>query len=130
MASRSQHPKVHAVFALILIIHKELRPFIKLLSLFATTYPWIQPEMEFGSNSFYGKLQKIIWPRGYKTLFMLNWTEHEIFHAINLKLLTMPNYFLLNIADMKIYLLINMKMPYLLAEKISCSAELSMKKRT
>ena len=56
---------------------------------------------------------------------------------INLKLLTIANSFLPNIAEHKIYLLIDMNMlsivgmlvfPYLLTEKISCSAELSMKK--
>ena len=52
---------------------------------------------------------------------------------INLKLLTNANYFLLNIVSMKISLLINMKMLtsvriFILAEKFSCSAELSMKK--
>ena len=55
---------------------------------------------------------------------------------INIKLLTIANSFLLNIAEHKIYLLIDMNMltvvgmlvfSYLLMEKISCSAELSMK---
>ena len=52
---------------------------------------------------------------------------------INLKVLTIANSFLLNIADPKISLLINMKMPtsvgiFIFAAKISWSAELSMKK--
>ena len=37
-------------------------------------------------------------PWSYKSFFMLNSAEFEIFHA-NLKLLSMPNYFLLNIAE-------------------------------
>ena len=41
-----------------------------------------------------------IGPRGNKTFFMLNSTEHEnFFMLINLKLLTMPNSFFLNIAE-------------------------------
>ena len=59
----------------------------------------------------------------------------NFFMLINLKLLTMTNSFLLNIAEHENFsanILINMKMPlafsYLLAEKISCSAKLSMKK--
>ena len=47
---------------------------------------------------------------------------------IYLKLLKIANSFLLNTAEHEISLLINMKFSYLLAEKISCSAELSMKK--
>ena len=54
---------------------------------------------------------------------------------INLKLLTIANSFLLNIAEQEKFSLIDMKMPtillafsYLFAEKIACSAELSMKK--
>ena len=38
--------------------------------------------------------------RGYKTFFMLNSTEHEIFHANKSQITnTMPNSFLLNIAE-------------------------------
>ena len=42
-----------------------------------------------------------IWPRGYKTFLMLNSAEHEIVLLINLKLLTIANSFLLNIAEHK-----------------------------
>ena len=38
-------------------------------------------------------------PQGYKTFFMLNSAEHEIFLLINLKLLLIANSFLLNIAE-------------------------------
>ena len=54
----------------------------------------------------------------------------NIFMLINLKLLTMPNSFFLNIAEHE-YFSANIyenAFSYLLAEKISCSAELSMKK--
>ena len=30
---------------------------------------------------FYENLDKVYWPRGYKTFFMLNSVEHEIFPA-------------------------------------------------
>ena len=42
----------------------------------------------------------IICPWGYKTFFMLNSAEHEIFHA-NLTLLITANSFLLNIVENK-----------------------------
>ena len=35
-----------------------------------------------------GALQKINWPRGYKTFFMLNSVEHEIFSLIIVKMST------------------------------------------
>ena len=42
----------------------------------------------------------LIRSRGYKTFFMLNSAQYEIFHAKkNLKLLTMPTSFLVNIAE-------------------------------
>ena len=48
---------------------------------------------------------------------------------INLKLLTIENSFLLNIAEDEIFSANKLVgISYLLAEKISCSAELSMKK--
>ena len=53
------------------------------------------------------------------------------FMQINLKLLTVPNSFLLNIAEHENFSANkyeNANYSYLLAEKISCSAELSMKK--
>ena len=50
----------------------------------------------FGSSAH---LHSLIRPRGYKTFFMLNSAEHEIFHANNLKLPTIANSFLLNIAE-------------------------------
>ena len=45
---------------------------------------------------------------------------------INLNLLTIANSSLINVAEHELSLLINIS--YLLAQKISCSAELSMKK--
>ena len=47
-------------------------------------------------------LKSKIRPQGYKTFFMLNSAEHEIFRAdvlINLKLLSIANSFLLNLAE-------------------------------
>ena len=38
-------------------------------------------------------------PEIINLFFMLNSTEHEFFMLINLKLLTMPNSFLLNVAE-------------------------------
>ena len=61
---------------------------------------------------------------------MLNSAEHDIFHA-NINLLTIAKSFLLNIAGHEIFSANkyeNANYSYLLAEKISCSAELSMKK--
>ena len=40
----------------------------------------------------------LTWPRGYKTLFMLNSAEHEICLANKSQILTIANYFLLNTA--------------------------------
>ena len=57
----------------------------------------------------------------------------NFFQLLNIKLLTTANSFLRNIGEHVNSLLIDMKMPsivgfsYLLAEKISCSAVLSMK---
>ena len=39
------------------------------------------------------------WPRGYKTFFMLNSTEHELCPAKNLIFLTIASSFLLNMAE-------------------------------
>ena len=36
----------------------------------------------------------MIWPRGYKTFFMLNSTEHEIFHANNSQITNTAKFFL------------------------------------
>ena len=47
---------------------------------------------------------------------------------INLKLLLIANSFLLNITEHGIFPANKYEFPYLLAEKISCSAEMSMKK--
>ena len=41
-------------------------------------------------------------PRGYKTFFMLNLAEHEIFHAYKSQL-TIANSFLLNIVEHEIF---------------------------
>ena len=60
--------------------------------------------------------------RGYKTFFMLNLAEHDICHLINLKLLTISNSFLLNIAQHEIFSANKYENTnyflYLLAEKI------------
>ena len=42
--------------------------------------------------------KRVPWPRGYKTFFMLNLAEHEIFHAYKSQL-TIANSFLLNIVE-------------------------------
>ena len=74
-------------------------------------------------------------PRGYKTFFMLNSDEHEMFPANKSQITHNCELFLAKQLSMKISVLINMKMPtivgifILIAEKISCSAELSMKKK-
>ena len=72
-------------------------------------------------------------PRFIIKLFMLNSAEHEIIDANKSQITNNAKFCLAKQLSMKISLLINMKMPtmaflYLLAEKISCSAELSMKK--
>ena len=41
----------------------------------------------------------LVWPQRYKTSFVLNSAEHEIFQLINLKLLTIAISFLLNVAE-------------------------------
>ena len=72
-------------------------------------------------------------PRGYKTFFSCSTQLCKKFAPlINLKLLTIANYFFPNIAEdinfaANIYELL-LIFSYLLAEKISCSAEMSMKK--
>ena len=64
---------------------------------------------------------------------MLNSAEHEIFSAKNLKLLRTANSFLLNIAEHEHFSANKYEIPTIvgilifLAEKISCSADLSMK---
>ena len=67
---------------------------------------------------------------------MLNSAKHDICIA-NLKLLTVANSFLLNIAEHEYFFAhkyenakcqLLLAFSYLLAEKISCSAKLSMKK--
>ena len=37
--------------------------------------------LEANNLCFVKKKKIFIWPKGYKTFFMLNLTEHEIFHA-------------------------------------------------
>ena len=67
-------------------------------------------------------------PRGYKTFFMLNSTEHEICSANKSQITKTANYFLLNMAEYEDFSANKYEFSYLLAEKISCPAELSMKK--
>ena len=55
-------------------------------------------------------MQSAVWPRGYKTFFMLNSAEHEIFHANKSQITNNCKFFLAK-HDMKTSLLINMKMP-------------------
>ena len=71
--------------------------------------------------------------RGYKTFFMLNLTENEIYSAfkeINTSILTFS---CKTEQSMKCILLINIKMPtflgllLIISRKISCSGELSMR---
>ena len=69
--------------------------------------------------------------RGYETCFVPNSAKHDICPANKSQLITISNSFLL--LSMKLSLLMNMKCKYyafrfLLGEKISCSAELSIKK--
>ena len=40
------------------------------------------------------KSTKCIWPRGYKTFFMLNSAEHEIFHAHKSQITNNAKFFL------------------------------------
>ena len=64
-------------------------------------YPWNylwQFNEQTESDEFRRERCTDYWPRGYKTFFMLN-SAMKFFMLINLKLLTMPNYFLLNIAE-------------------------------
>ena len=67
---------------------------------------------------------------------MLNSAEHKIVLLINIKLLTIANSFLRNIAEHENFSANKyenanyyLAFSYLLAEKFSCSAELSMKKK-
>ena len=65
-------------------------------------------------------------PEVIKLVFMLNLAGHEICPA-NMKLLTTANSFLLNIAEHENFSpILLLAFSYLLAEKISSSAELSM----
>ena len=49
-------------------------------------HKWLKygPPRSLGSNCF----SKEVWPRGYKTFFMLNSAEHEIYPAHNVKMPT------------------------------------------
>ena len=58
-------------------------------------------------------------PRSYKTFFTLNSTEHEFFHANKSQITNNAKFFLAELL---------LAFSYLIAEKISFSAELSMKK--
>ena len=66
-----------------------------------------------------------IWPQGYKTFFMLNSAEHEIFHANKSQSTNNAKFFLAKHVklSMKISLLINMKMPTIVGIFISTSRE-------
>ena len=67
----------------------------------------------------------VIRPRGYKTFFMLNSAEHEICPANKYQIANNCYFFFLrDIAEHEFF----SAYKYLLAEKISCSAELSMRK--
>ena len=59
-----------------------------------------------------------VWPRGYKTFFMLNSAEHENFSA--------NKYENANNSCMKISLLINMKMPTIVGIFLFISREIFM----
>ena len=67
----------------------------------------------------------ITWPQGYKTFFMLNSAEHEICPSNTSQITNISIFFLLNIAEHEHFSA--SKYENLFAEKISCSAELSMK---
>ena len=60
------------------------------------------------------------WPRGYKTFFVLNSTEHEISSAHkNLKNeQQMEKFLALNISDVVFILLLNVKMPTIIIADI------------
>ena len=75
------------------------------------------------------------WLWGYKTFFMLYSAQHELFNAYKYQI-TIANSFLLNITEYENFSANKYEnancwhwvaFSYLLAEKISCSAELSMK---
>ena len=52
------------------------------------------------------------WPRGYKTFFMLNSTEHEISTAYKkLKYRQIKKFLALGLSDVVFIMLINVKMP-------------------
>ena len=40
-----------------------------------------------------GQHTDAVWPQGYKTFFMLNSTEHEIFHAKKSQIINTANFF-------------------------------------
>ena len=70
-------------------------------------------------------------PRGYKTFSCSTQLSMKFCPAKNLIFLTITNSFLLNMAEHENFSASkyeNAKFLYMLAEKISCSAELSMKK--
>ena len=72
--------------------------------------------------------------RGYKTFFMLNSVEHEIFLLINIKMPTIVGILTLTSGKIAFYAYLSLKKPnfliflYYRAFKIICSTELSMKK--
>ena len=71
----------------------------------------------FRSNEYFTTL-----PRGYKTIFLHNSTEHEISSAYSTKLLRMIYIFLtLKHSDDAFILLINIEMPMILGILISMS---------
>ena len=63
------------------------------------------------------------WPQGYKLFSCSTQLSMKFFMLINLKLLIIANSFLLNIAEHKISLLINMKMPTIVGIFIFFSRE-------
>ena len=75
-----------------------------------------------------------IWPRGYKTVFMHNSTEHEISTAHIAKMQKNNDISCLKHSDIVLILFRNVKMPTIvgiltfMSWKKSCSVELSMKK--
>ena len=55
------------------------------------------------------------WPRGYKTFFMLNSTEHEISTAHKIKYRQIKKFLALSLSDVVFIMLINVKMQQLFA---------------
>ena len=76
-----------------------------------------------------GGTQADTWPRGFKTVFMLNSTEHEIYPAHkcwNANNFTVSEQYKYN--TWEFYSMNNLSFYLLWAIEISCSVELSMKR--